>query len=435
MSIDSKVRARSTFYGKSELFRWLHYDIARISILHPSLCSSQLSFFFFLAFSLISSFFMLLGMLSFRRKDGQQQTIESVAGAIKNNKKVTFFLGAGISTACGIPDFRSPKTGLYANLKRLNLPYPEAVFDIDFFREAPQAFYTLAQELYPGNFLPSRFHYLIKLLQDKKVLKRVYTQNIDTLERFAGVEDEFIVEAHGSFAKNHCIDCNHEMSSEVVKQHVFDKNIPKCEKCEGYVKPDIVFFGESLPPRFFQQWDEDADEVEVAIVAGSSLTVYPFASLPSEVDRDAIRLLVNKEVVGDFKSSKRSNDVIALGDCDSIANKLAELLGWQDDLEAIIQKGKEDFEMQTKLRVETKTEPKTETETDDTKDTKTKKKETVTTDEKTKTEIQTTTDETKTETKEAMTTYETEIKTETKTEKKDDRALEELNTEIGKLKI
>lgn len=384
---------------------------------------------------------MLLGMLSFRRKDGQQKTIESVADAIKNNKKVTFFLGAGISTACGIPDFRSPKTGLYANLKRLKLPYPEAVFDIDFFRETPQAFYALAQELYPGNFLPSRFHYLIKLLQDKKALKRVYTQNIDTLERFAGVEDEFIVEAHGSFAKNHCIDCKHEMSSEVVKQHVFDKSIPKCKKCGGYVKPDIVFFGESLPPRFFQQWDEDADEVEVAIVAGSSLTVYPFASLPSEVNRDAIRLLVNKEVVGDFKSSKRANDVIALGDCDSFADKLADFLGWQDELEAIIQKGKEDFEIQTKLRVVAQTEANNEV---DTKETKTKMKETTTvttdeiktetkvtaTDEKTKTE---TTDENETEEKTEMTE---ETETEAKTEKKQgEEALEELNAEIGKLKI
>lgn len=313
--------------------------------------SSSSSFYLLHLFSL-----MLLGLLSFGRgKEMEKKTIEAVADAIlKDQKKVTFFLGAGISTSCGIPDFRSPKTGLYANLKRLNLPYPEAVFDIDFFRESPQAFYTLAHELYPGNFLPSRFHYLIKLLQDKKVLKRVYTQNIDTLERFAGVEDEFIVEAHGSFAKNHCIDCKHEMSSEELKKHVFNRDInggiPKCEKCQGYVKPDIVFFGESLPPRFFQQWDEDADEVEVAIVAGSSLTVYPFAALPSEVDRDAIRLLVNKEIVGDFASSKRKNDVIALDDCDSVADQLAELLGWKDELDALVSKGKLDFEANKPLK-------------------------------------------------------------------------------------
>ncbi|GMF08659.1 unnamed protein product [Ambrosiozyma monospora] len=105
----------------------------------------------------------------------------------KEGSTVTFFVGAGISTNCGIPDFRSPKTGIYANLQRLNLPYPEAVFDIDYFEKSPKAFYTLADELFPGKFLPSIFHYFIKLCQDKGKLRRCYSQNIDTLERIAGL--------------------------------------------------------------------------------------------------------------------------------------------------------------------------------------------------------------------------------------------------------
>lgn len=264
------------------------------------------------------------------------------------DKKVTFFEGAGISTAAGIPDFRSPDTGLYSNLAKLDLPYAEAVFDIDYFKENPKAFYTLAHGLYPGKFMPTKFHYLLRLFQEKKLLKRVYTQNIDTLERVAGIEDEYIVEAHGSFARNHCIECSLEMSTEEFKKQMSDKlvndGIPTCNECGGYVKPDIVFFGEALPVKFFDTWDEDADEVEIAIVAGTSLTVYPFASLPAEVTSKSLRLLINNEVVGDFKHGKRKTDVLAISDCDEAAVILAELLGWSEELDELIDKNKVLFE-------------------------------------------------------------------------------------------
>ena len=109
--------------------------------------------------------------------------------------------GAGISTSAGIPDFRSPDTGLYANLARLDLPYAEAVFDIGYFRKNPLPFYTLAQELYPGKYRPTITHSFINLLNKKGLLMQLFTQNIDCLEREAGVPDELIIEAHGSFAR------------------------------------------------------------------------------------------------------------------------------------------------------------------------------------------------------------------------------------------
>lgn len=280
-----------------------------------------------------------------------ERKLAPLVEAINKKKQVTFFLGAGISTSCGIPDFRSPKTGLYSNLKRLNLPYPEAVFDIEYFRENPKAFYTLCEELYPGNFLPSKFHFLLKLFQDKKLLKRVYTQNIDTLERLAGVTGDFIVEAHGSFAENHCIDCSEPMSTEELKRLMFSKHInegiPQCSKCDGTVKPDIVFFGEGLPARFFDLWDEDSEAVDVAIVAGTSLTVYPFASLPAEVGKETLRVLVNNEIVGDFKK-KRKTDIVVQQDCDAVADALVKALGWEKELDLLIEKAKKDFESKKK---------------------------------------------------------------------------------------
>ncbi|GEQ67156.1 hypothetical protein JCM33374_g819 [Metschnikowia sp. JCM 33374] len=272
--------------------------------------------------------------------------------ALKNKKKATFFLGAGISTSCGIPDFRSPKTGLYANLKRLNLPYPEAVFDIDYFRDEPKAFYTLCDELYPGKFFPSKFHFLLKIFQDNGLLMRIYTQNIDTMESIVGVHEENIVAAHGLFASNHCIDCAEPMETETLIALMNDKSknsgIPKCSRCNGYVKPDIVFFGEALPIRFFDTWDEDCDNVEVAIVAGTSLTVYPFAGLPSECRKSSLRVLINNEVVGDFKDKKRKTDMILQQDCDTVADALARGLGWEQQLSELIASEKKKFDEKSK---------------------------------------------------------------------------------------
>jgi NAD-dependent histone deacetylase SIR2 len=137
-------------------------------------------------------------------KDGRaKQIVVMVSYASLQYRIVAHHLktGAGISTSAGIPDFRSPETGLYANLARLNLPYAEAVFDISYFRNNPEPFYTLAQELYPGNYRPTITHSFINLLYKKGLLLKLFTQNIDCLEREAGVPDDKIIEAHGSFAK------------------------------------------------------------------------------------------------------------------------------------------------------------------------------------------------------------------------------------------
>jgi NAD+-dependent protein deacetylase sirtuin 2 len=195
--------------------------------------------------------------------------------------------GAGISVSAGIPDFRTPGTGksrgfltciatpceryraqflnlplvfsvarwvagLYDNLAKYELPKPTAVFDLDFFRENPRPFFQLARELYPGRFKPTIAHYFLKLLADKGLLRRVYTQNIDTLEQLAGVPSELLVEAHGSFGSATCRVCGRKFESGYVASKIFgcesdEVVIPRCDAigCDGIVKPDIVFFGVS----------------------------------------------------------------------------------------------------------------------------------------------------------------------------------------------
>lgn len=110
--------------------------------------------------------------------------------------------------------------------------------------------YTLAKELYPGRFRPTPTHSFIKLLHSHSLLHTCFTQNIDTLERRAGVPANKIIEAHGSFATQRCIECHTPFDAEKIKKAVLSEGleIPRCERkrCGGLVKPDIVFFGEAV---------------------------------------------------------------------------------------------------------------------------------------------------------------------------------------------
>ncbi|OBT42753.1 hypothetical protein VE00_06602 [Pseudogymnoascus sp. WSF 3629] len=266
----------------------------------------------------------------------QDRTISSVATYLNSSKakRVVVLTGAGISTSAGIPDFRSPDTGLYSNLARLNLPYPEAVFDIAFFRENPAPFYMLAQELYPGKYKPTVAHAFIALLAKKGLLHMLFTQNIDCLERAAGVPPEKVVEAHGSFASQRCIDCKTEYPDEFMREFVKSGDIPYCEDeaCGGLVKPDITFFGESLPQRFHMNTHVPS-QADLMIIIGTSLSVHPFASLPDMALEGTPRVLLNMERVGTLGS--RPDDVLLLGDCDSQVRRLADELGWRDELEEL----------------------------------------------------------------------------------------------------
>ncbi|KAK6433021.1 Sir2 histone deacetylase Hst2 [Oleoguttula sp. CCFEE 5521] len=264
----------------------------------------------------------------------KSRSIESVAHYILNKpvSKIVVLTGAGLSTSAGIPDFRSPVSGLYANLARLNLPYAEAVFDISYFRQNPEPFYTLAAELYPGKFRRTLAHSFIRLLADKGLLLKMFTQNIDCLEREAGVPGDLIVEAHGSFAEQSCIECKLPYDKDEIRKHVAAKTIPRCPSCDGLVKPEIVFFGEQLPAAFFANRMLPV-EADLVIVMGTSLTVQPFASLPQLAREDAVRVLINKEVVGGLGS--RADDVVVLEDCDEGVRQLAKALGWLDELELL----------------------------------------------------------------------------------------------------
>lgn len=173
----------------------------------------------------------------------------------KEFKKIAVLTGAGISTAAGIPDFRSPD-GIYTKLGDYNLPYPEAVFEISYFRQKPQAFYRLTKEFFKGNYKPVIPHRFIKYLQDQDMLMINFTQNIDGLENLAGIKKEKLVQAHGSYASSSCIKCGQEYDTAYFNEVIQKEDvICRCTKpgCDGLIKPDIVFFGERLPVDFYDR--------------------------------------------------------------------------------------------------------------------------------------------------------------------------------------
>ncbi|KAI4111003.1 MAG: hypothetical protein LQ339_001005 [Xanthoria mediterranea] len=271
---------------------------------------------------------------------------------------IMYETGAGLSTAAGIPDFRSPDTGIYANLARLDLPYPEAVFDISYFRSNPLPFYNLAHELYPGQYKPTLSHYFLRLLSDKGLLLKLFTQNIDCLERAAGVPGDKIIEAHGSFARQRCIDCRTEYPDDLMKQAIQDREVPHCMRteCRGLVKPDIVFFGEALPEEFHHNCGLPG-HADLAIIMGTSLSVHPFASLPGYCAQGVPRLLINSERVGGLGS--RADDVLLLGDCDDGVRKLASALGWLPELEAIFKAHNPDHSTTGRVHQDAASQPNT----------------------------------------------------------------------------
>ncbi|KAJ8343250.1 hypothetical protein SKAU_G00305790 [Synaphobranchus kaupii] len=270
--------------------------------------------------------------------DQPKQTLEDVARRIRERDhcRIVVMAGAGISTPSGIPDFRSPGSGLYDNLQQYDLPYAEAIFEINYFHHNPKPFFALAKELYPGNYQPNATHYFVRLLQDKGQLLRMYTQNIDGLERMAGISPSKLVEAHGTFSMATCTVCRREYPGEDLRADIMSGTVPKCSACKGIIKPNIVFFGEELPHNFLL-YLTDFPLADLLLVMGTSLEVQPFAGLVGAVRGSVSRLLINRDPVGPFSGGAlRHNDVAELGDVVGGVRKLTDVLGWTQEMEALM---------------------------------------------------------------------------------------------------
>jgi NAD-dependent SIR2 family protein deacetylase len=271
--------------------------------------------------------------------------VQAFADSFAAARNVMVILGAGASTSAGIPDFRTPGTGLYDNLQAYGLPSPEAVFSIDFFRSNPIPFNMLIRDLLPGAHKPTPTHAFLRMLSDQNKLLRVYSQNIDGLETLAGLQDERVVQCHGGFRNAHCIQCNELHSMKLIRDCCkmnanFSPDglqaagattgpvIPTCDSCGGLVKPEITFFGEALPAAFFKSLMHDLDACDCLIVIGTSLKVMPVCRLPSAVYQEVPRMVINRDAVGEEHGMfGRSRDAFLPGTCDDGVKSLCDLSG------------------------------------------------------------------------------------------------------------
>lgn len=250
--------------------------------------------------------------------------------------------GAGISVSAGIPDFRSPKIGLYATLKeRYDMDDPSEIFSLDKFFESPELFYDFAKEFDWTKYDPTPTHYFISFLSHKNILDMNFTQNIDCLELKAGIPEEKVIAAHGDLSGVHCPKCKVRASLDEFKKHVSEGTIYYCEKCNKVpIKPTVVFFGENLPPKFFNHLPLIKD-CDLGIVIGSSLVVSPFNALPGMFSETANMVTINMESITHIKKLDDDSSCFLKGKCDEVILELLNDLGWKEEFDQFVKDAKE----------------------------------------------------------------------------------------------
>ena len=199
--------------------------------------------------------------------------IAALADLVRGAGSVVALTGAGISVPSGIPDFRSPGTGIWENVD------PMEVAHIDAWRADPERFWGFYGNRFQtlGDKVPNGAHQALVELERRGLLDAVVTQNIDLLHRKAGTRE--LIEIHGSIASCSCLACGERYALEEVMARLTDAVVPGCA-CGRPLKPDVVLFGEFLPEAALQRATDLAAGADLLVCIGSSLEVYPVAQLP-----------------------------------------------------------------------------------------------------------------------------------------------------------
>ncbi|MCE4601016.1 MAG: NAD-dependent deacylase [Desulfurococcales archaeon] len=213
----------------------------------------------------------------------RRDMVKRAAEILASSTHAIAFTGAGISTPSGIPDFRGP-SGLWRRIS------PE-VFEISYFRRHPEEAWRVFIELYKSikGVKPNPAHYALAYLERIGVVKHVITQNIDRLHQAAGSRN--VIELHGSIGYAVCLDCRRRIKLEEAIA-IAEKGRPRCPYCGGLLKPDVVFFGETLPLEALERAFDIARTSDAVLVAGSSLYVAPARYVPLIAKESGARIII-----------------------------------------------------------------------------------------------------------------------------------------------
>jgi NAD-dependent deacetylase len=217
-----------------------------------------------------------------------EHLIHQAAELIRSARSAVTFTGAGISTPSGIPDFRSPETGLW------NKNDPYEVASLTAFKYHPEKFYDWIRPLIAisQSAQPNQAHITLAKLEQAGFLKAVITQNIDGMHQKAGSKE--VIELHGTTQTATCLKCGKQYSGENLIKEVAENNtIPYCKVCGAVLKPDIILYEELLPEKAWGRALDLCEQADVILVIGSSLEVYPANTLPEAGLRHGAKIIIN----------------------------------------------------------------------------------------------------------------------------------------------
>ncbi|GBR74143.1 NAD-dependent deacetylase 2 [Candidatus Termititenax aidoneus] len=210
---------------------------------------------------------------------------DKLKSLLNNSKHIIALTGAGVSTLSGIRDFRG-KNGLYKDFDA------DKIFDKRYFFQNPEYYYTQTKDFIYGldRYKPNIIHKTLAKLEKKNIIRAVITQNIDMLHTKAGSRN--VIEIHGSPEVHYCTDCQRKYSFGEIVPIVENNKVPHCDKCNGLIKPDIVFFGEMLNEKTLSNAYAELEKADLMLVLGSSLVVTPVAYFPKTVIKNGGKVII-----------------------------------------------------------------------------------------------------------------------------------------------
>ncbi len=242
--------------------------------------------------------------------------IDLVADLIVQSKKLVIFTGAGVSTESGIPDFRSPG-GIWTKFDPDDFTIQKFVKNA---KTRLKQWTHLADDGLMVRADPNRAHFAVAELEKMGKLECVITQNVDNLHQKAGNSPERVFELHGTMGWARCMNCADRVPIDIVLDRFrVNREMPVCENCLGMIKPDVVFFGESLPVDALENSVAYSKRCDLFIVIGSSLVVYPAAYMPIYAKESGARLVIINNSRTELDSQA---DMIVRGSAGEIMEKI-----------------------------------------------------------------------------------------------------------------